>query len=121
VHTLSPALVDVDGKSFALATPGADGQVQFLTQILAAALGEQTPLEEALAEPRWRVVGDQVLLEQGMPDGAAEELVRGGESIAWQPAGAYLFGAACAAGVDSVEGTLFAAADPRRQAAATGI
>lgn len=121
VHTLSPALVDLGGTSFALATPGADGQVQFVAQILAAAIGEQTSIPEALAEPRWRVVGDEVQLERGLPEAAAEALARGGESVAWQPAGAQAFGAACVAGVDSAEGTVFAAADPRREAAATGV
>jgi gamma-glutamyltranspeptidase/glutathione hydrolase len=121
VHTLSPALVDLGRTSFALATPGADGQVQFVAQILAAAIGEQTSIAEALAEPRWRVVGNEVQLERGLPEAAAEELARGGESVAWKSAGAGAFGAACVAGVDSAEGTVFAAADPRREAAATGV
>jgi gamma-glutamyltranspeptidase/glutathione hydrolase len=121
VHTLSPVLVDLGSTSFALATPGADGQVQFVAQILAAAIGEQTSIAEALAEPRWRVVGEEVQLERGLPEAAAKELTRGGETVAWQPAGAPGFGAACVAGFDSAEGTVFAAADPRREAAATGV
>jgi gamma-glutamyltranspeptidase/glutathione hydrolase len=93
VHTLSPALVDLGGTSFALATPGADGQVQFLAQILAAAIGEQ-----ARPRRRWRT--------------------RAGASSVTR---CQAFGAACVAGVDSAEGTVFAAADLRREAAATGV
>lgn len=34
VHTLAPILVEAGDVTFALATPGADGQVQTLLQIL---------------------------------------------------------------------------------------
>lgn len=52
VHTFSPILLRTDRHLLALATPGADGQVQTLLQIIGALLDDDLGLQEALERPR---------------------------------------------------------------------
>jgi gamma-glutamyltranspeptidase/glutathione hydrolase len=54
VHTLAPALWRTGDHVTALATPGADGQVQTLLQILAMCEFEQMELADAVSALRWR-------------------------------------------------------------------
>jgi len=67
VHTLAPALVSTSEGVFALATPGADGQVQTLLQVLVAIQREQWDLAWAIARPRWRSENGALLIEQSHP------------------------------------------------------
>jgi gamma-glutamyltranspeptidase / glutathione hydrolase len=64
VHTLAPSLVSTSQGVFALATPGADGQVQTLLQVLVAIHREQLDLAQAIARPRWRSENGALLIEQ---------------------------------------------------------
>ena len=68
VHTLSPALFERDGRAVAIATPGADGQVQVLLQLLQALVDEDADPAEALERGRWRAVAGRVLLEEDLAD-----------------------------------------------------
>ena len=115
MHTLSPAIVEDGDRIFALATPGADGQVQFLAQLVEAVVGAGLPVGEALAAPRWRAVGEEAYLEAGFDTATAAELERRGHAVRWLPARDALFGAACVSGLDLGAGTVFAATDPRRE------
>ena len=63
VHTLAPAMVTTSQGVFALATPGADGQVQTLLQVLVAIHREQLDLARAIARPRWRSEDGALLIE----------------------------------------------------------
>lgn len=110
VHTLAPALLREGGATTALATPGADGQVQTLLQILAARRyrGEDWP--RALAASRWRSEDAKLLVEQGHP--ASNDLHARGHDVVSRVYGEDVFGAVVIAGVD-VEGP-FALADSRR-------
>ncbi|WP_133541857.1 gamma-glutamyltransferase [Microbacterium sp. BK668] len=110
VHTLAPALLRGGGATTALATPGADGQVQTLLQILAARRygGEDWP--QALAASRWRSEDAKLLVERGHPARAA--LHSRGHDVVSRAYGEDVFGAVVIAGVDG-EGP-FALADPRR-------
>jgi gamma-glutamyltranspeptidase/glutathione hydrolase len=113
VHTLSPSLVRDGERTFALATPGGDGQVQTLVQVIDAIAtdGERIPM--ALDRPRWRSSDAQLLIEDDYDAGVAAELERRGHELVRLPAGAATFGAAAVAGVD---GTPFAASDSRNGA-----
>ncbi|AZI56906.1 gamma-glutamyltransferase [Nakamurella antarctica] len=117
VHTLAPALLQrSDGSVLAMATPGADGQVQTLLQILVA-LGDGEPLGAAIAAPRWRSENNQLMIER-------DHLQRGdlgsrGHHLKELQPGNDLFGAVVAAGFS--DGKPFAAADWRRQVSAAGI
>ena len=115
VHTLSPLLVAETGRTYALCTPGADGQVQTLSQILAAVLLDGTPLSAALAAPRWRSVDGRLAVEAGYDPAVLEELARRGHEIVRAEPGVVDFGAAACAGIDFATGTTFAATDPRRE------
>jgi gamma-glutamyltranspeptidase/glutathione hydrolase len=68
VHTLAPALVEAPGGTTAIATPGADGQVQTLLQVLSRARFEGLPLDEAVTAPRWRSSASALHVEAAHPD-----------------------------------------------------
>ena len=111
VHTLAPALlVDRNGDPLALATPGADGQVQTLLQVLVRLCVEGTTLDDALAALRWRSENGRLLVERGHPASAGLTLL--GHFLDERHSGDPIFGAVVAAGLR--EGELIASADPRR-------
>jgi gamma-glutamyltranspeptidase/glutathione hydrolase len=64
VHTLAPILVRTGQGWLGLATPGADGQVQVLLQILVGLARQGLDLARAIDQPRWRSQGGQVLIER---------------------------------------------------------
>lgn len=111
VHTLAPAMVTRAGDATALSTPGADGQVQTLLQVLLAWGLRGDDLASAVSAPRWRSEGGRLLVEAGHP-GRADLAARGHEVIEL-PAGDVRFGAVTAAGVSS--GAPWALPDWRRQ------
>lgn len=110
VHTLAPALVEGPEAVVALSTPGADGQVQTLLQVLLGWAVEGRDLAEAVAAPRWRSEDGRLLVEAGHP--ARDDLARRGHDVVDTPAGDVRFGAVTAAGLQ--EGTPFALPDWRR-------
>ncbi|SOE91815.1 gamma-glutamyltransferase 2. Threonine peptidase. MEROPS family T03 [Burkholderia sp. D7] len=113
VHTLAPALVMAGDDTFALATPGADGQVQTLLQVITAAFRDGVDLARAIAKPRWRSEGGELLIEATHP--AAAELERLGHRLRHLPVGDTRFGAVvCAGHLDEVP---LAIADWRRETA----
>jgi gamma-glutamyltranspeptidase/glutathione hydrolase len=115
VHTLSPLLVAHGSRCFALCTPGADGQVQTLSQILAAVLLDGAALPDALAAPRFRAGDGRLAVEAGYDPSVCDELARRGHELVRPPAGGTQFGAAVCAGIDTDTGTTFACTDPRRE------
>lgn len=121
VHTLSPVIVEQDGRVFALATPGADAQVQTLVQLLDAIVAYDLPIPEALALPRWASVDSTLMLEATFSGELAATLRTVGHEIRREPAGSSVFGAACIAGRDKVRETLFAVTDPRRETWAASL
>src|SRR5262249_62083270 len=54
VHTLSPSLVSDERRAFALTTPGADGQVQTLLQLIDALVVGGEDLPRGRDRPRLR-------------------------------------------------------------------
>ena len=110
IHTLAPIVVEMDGKVVAMSTPGADGQVQTLLQILLDWLVCGRPLPEAVAAPRWRSENNRLLVESGHPE--REDLIRRGHDVVDVPAGDMRFGAITMAG--TWDGQPFALGDWRR-------
>ncbi len=110
VHTLAPALVLMDGGSFALATPGADGQVQTLLQVITAVFQSSVDLAQAIAQPRWRSEGGALLIEDRHP--GIDRLASLGHRIMRLPDGDARFGAVVCAGM--VDGAPIAVSDWRR-------
>jgi gamma-glutamyltranspeptidase / glutathione hydrolase len=113
-HTLSPMLLELDGRRLALATPGADGQVQTLVQLVRRLEAGGMGPSEALALPRWRAVGGRLAVEASFDASLREGLAALGHSIDMRPDGDMLFGAAALAGHGRDDGVV-AAADPRRE------
>ncbi|WP_203595426.1 gamma-glutamyltransferase [Salipiger sp. PrR002] len=111
VHTLAPALLTgPDGSVWALATPGADGQVQTLLQVLSRARLAGEDLAAAVAAPRWRSENGQLLIEESHPE--IEALRALGHALKVLPSGDLRFGAIVAAGMQG--GSPRALADWRR-------
>lgn len=111
VHTLAPILVETENSAFALATPGADGQVQTLLQILLSVFVGGADLAIAIDQPRWRSEDGRLLLEAGHQKG--EELTSRGHRVLGLPAGDTRFGGVVCAGIDRER--VFALSDWRRE------
>lgn len=115
VHTLSPAMARHQGQIVALCTPGADGQVQTLAQILTAVAVDGMSIPRALDQPRFRCGDGRLMIESDMnPEWQVELRARGHDVVGRTP-GDPIFGAAACAGLDLESGTVFAASDPRRE------
>jgi len=67
VHTLAPVLIETEHGCVALATPGADGQIQTLLQLLSAIFVEGADIASAIAQPRWRNENSRLLVESAHP------------------------------------------------------
>jgi gamma-glutamyltranspeptidase/glutathione hydrolase len=108
--------VDAGERSFAIATPGADGQVQTLTQLLDAILVEGLAFGAALDRRRWRTADGTLFVEEGADGGVLDALAARGHDVRMSASGDPSFGAAVIAGVEHRHGTPFAIADLRREA-----
>ena len=116
LHTLSPMLLEHDVHGvLAVATPGADGQVQILVQLARLLLDAGVPVDAALDVPRWRAVRGSVLCEEAFDAGVADGLAALGHAVERRPDGHPLFGAAAVAGLDARTGTVVCGTDPRRE------
>jgi gamma-glutamyltranspeptidase / glutathione hydrolase len=114
VHTLAPALLSTPQGVLALATPGADGQVQTLLQILVAVTRGKLDLAQAIARPRWRSENGALLIERS--HGGIDRLSALGHQVKPLADGDVRFGAiVCAGWIDDEP---VCAADWRRYTAA---
>jgi len=114
VHTLAPCMLATPRGMLALATPGADGQVQTLLQVLKGLQIEALDLATAIARPRWRSEDGGLLIEQSHPE--LESLLALGHRITRCADGDARFGAVVSAGYLDAEP--IAAADWRRETSA---
>lgn len=97
VHTLAPMMWVRPGDALAMATPGADGQIQTLLQILLKlALPQKSGLAGAIAAPRWRSEDGRLLLETS--HASRDELALKGHAIQIREDGASPFGGVVATG-----------------------
>ncbi|MBI1384990.1 MAG: gamma-glutamyltransferase [Rhizobiales bacterium] len=111
VHTLAPAMWVEAGRVTALATPGADGQIQTLLQILARSAHSGLALADSIAAPRWRSEGGSLLVERDHPEVGG--LTAAGHRVALRESGDMCFGGVVAAGYENKNP--FATSDWRRQ------
>jgi gamma-glutamyltranspeptidase/glutathione hydrolase len=111
IHTLAPAIVQADRSIIGLATPGADGQIQTLAQVLARILLLSEPLLAALDAPRWRSEDGRLLVEADHP--CKDLLAQRGHDVVPLSAGDSRFGGVVCAG--TMDDAPFAGADWRRE------
>ena len=111
VHTLAPAMVVTETDTLAFATPGADGQVQTLLQVITAIFRDGVDIAGAVSKPRWRSENGDVLIEAAHP--AQARLAQLGHRLRVLPDGDTRFGAVVCAG--QVGGAPVAVADWRRE------
>lgn len=116
VHTLAPAMLTSPEGALGIATPGADGQVQTLLQVLAARDIAGVPLPDAVGALRWRSQDGDLLIEEGHP--RADALADRGHRIVTVTPGADVFGAVVAAGTHPHP---YAVADWRRETDTRGV
>ena len=119
VHTLAPAIVEepAGGGVTAIATPGADGQVQTLLQVLARARFAGLPPAAAVTAPRWRSVASQLHVEASHP--GIDALRARGHDVVPVAEGDDLFGAVVSASWTA--GGVSAIGDWRRDVAVGGV
>jgi len=126
-HTLSPTLVLADDTVLAIGSPGSDGQVQTIFQVLVHLLEHGLTLQTAVEQPRWRSVTrghesnwphadrDELQVEARMPNRTIEGLQARGHPVVrlgkWGP-----IGSCQAVLLDAAQGVFQAAADPRSDA-----
>ena len=117
-HTLTPMLALRDGAfAFTLGTPGGDAQTQSLLQIVHNMLLFGMTPQQAIEAPRFRSHGGlRVSIEDRIGGGVREGLTSRGHALTVVPGWTATFGGAQMIRVDPRSGTLFAAADPRREA-----
>jgi gamma-glutamyltranspeptidase/glutathione hydrolase len=113
VHTLAPAMLGTPQGVLALATPGADGQVQTLLQVLMGLHGGMD-LANAIARPRWRSENGALLIEQR--HAGIDGLCARGHRVTPCADGDVRFGAVVSAGF--IDAEPIAAADWRRETSA---
>lgn len=111
VHTLAPMIFRKGKKVTALATPGADGQVQTLLQILAKIGAGDADLAAAIHAPRWRSEDGVLLVATEHPE--AEHLKSLGHQVVMRPDADLCFGGVVCAGFEA--GRPFAGSDWRRE------
>jgi gamma-glutamyltranspeptidase/glutathione hydrolase len=121
-HTLSPCMI-FKGKlpSMVLGTPGADGQTQTLTQVIANIIDFKANVQEAIESPRWRSnPGNNLLMEGRFPPDVIEGLQAKGHQVQLLPDWSAVCGGAQGIIIDREQGVLMGGADPRRGTYAIG-
>jgi gamma-glutamyltranspeptidase/glutathione hydrolase len=119
IHTLSPMILETPEAVIALASPGADAQVQVLAQVIDDVLARGTGIGAAIDSPRWRLHGDALQCEQGMSEERVADLEDVGHEVHHLPFGHMNFGAVTAAGF--ANNRPFSISDRRRSYAADAI
>jgi gamma-glutamyltranspeptidase/glutathione hydrolase len=118
VHTLAPVIVASSTTCVALATPGADAQVQVLSQVLDAVLHEGDTWDSALSRPRWRLEAGQLVIEDDADPDLITALKRWGHDVRIVARPDHAMGAVTIAGWSQAAGApqraCFAFADGRR-------
>jgi gamma-glutamyltranspeptidase / glutathione hydrolase len=127
-HTVSPAiLLDGDAPAMAIGTPGADGQVQTIYQVLVNMLDYGMNPQEAVEAPRWRSFVDgqdanwphacpnQLQVESRFRSTAIEGLQRRGHLVMRSP-GWGSIGSVQVIQIDADRGVFSVGSDPRRDA-----
>jgi gamma-glutamyltranspeptidase len=127
-HTVSPAiLLNADAPAMAIGTPGSDGQVQTIYQVLVNLLDYGLNPQEAVEAPRWRSFVDgqdanwphasanQLQVESRFPSTSIEGLQRRGHLVVRLP-GWGSIGSVQVIQIDHDRGVFSVGSDPRRDA-----
>jgi len=131
--TPNPSMVFRRGRLFMpFGTPGGDVQCQAMLQVFLNIVEFRMDPQEAVEVPRFATFNfpnsffphayNQGLLdvEKRIEDSTFNQLKEKGHRAEWWPAWAWKAGGVCAIVVDSVNGVLLGAADPRRESYALG-
>ncbi len=127
-HTVSPAiLLNGDQPAMAIGTPGSDGQVQTIYQVLVNMLDYGMNPQEAVEQPRWRSYVDgqdanwphssanHLQVESRIPNVAVEGLQSRGHQVL-RLTGWGSIGSVQVIGIDIERGVFSVGSDPRRDA-----
>ena len=119
IHTLSPMILETPEVVIALATPGADAQVQVLAQVIDDILAHGSDIGAAIDSPRWRLQDGDLLCEAGMAPERISSFEQVGHEVHPLPFGHMNFGAVAIAGF--ADDHPFSIADRRRSYSADAI
>ena len=119
IHTLSPMILETPEAVIALATPGADAQVQVLAQVIDDILAHGSDIGAAIDSPRWRLQDGYLLCEEGMDPERISSFEQVGHEVHPLPFGHMNFGAVAIAGF--ADDRPFSIADRRRSYSADAI
>jgi gamma-glutamyltranspeptidase/glutathione hydrolase len=111
IHTLAPIVIETKDACFAMSTPGADGQIQSLLQVLSGLIVEGADLATAIARPRWRSENSKLLVESRHTH--LQRLSAYGHDVVSVSDGDLRFGAIVCSGIQ--RGQPFCCADWRRE------
>lgn len=111
IHTLAPILIETKDACVAMSTPGADGQIQSLLQVLSGLFVEGADLATAIARPRWRSEDSKLLVESRHPH--LHHLSAYGHDVVSVNDGDLRFGAIVCSGIH--RGQPFCCSDWRRE------
>ncbi|MBI4391581.1 MAG: gamma-glutamyltransferase [candidate division NC10 bacterium] len=122
MHTLNPVLVfEGEAPVLAVGSPGAEGQVQILVQVLTAFLHGGADLQRVIEAPRWRNdVGVELLVESRIPRAVLAALAAKGHRVRRVGAWSQTMGGVQAIQVNGAAGLYLGGADPRREGYAIG-
>jgi gamma-glutamyltranspeptidase/glutathione hydrolase len=128
-HTVSPAIALEDGAPvMSIGTPGADGQVQTIYQVLVNIVDFGMNLQQAVEQPRWRSFVDgqdanwphrsanELRVEGRMPAAVIEGLQAHGHTVVRDLPWSGGVGSVQVIGRDPRTGVLSVGSDPRRDA-----
>jgi gamma-glutamyltranspeptidase/glutathione hydrolase len=118
LHTIIPALAMRDGRcELAFGVMGAHYQPMGHAQIITNLLDHGMDVQAAIDAPRAFFVGQQTIIERGLPASTAAGLAERGHQVAIAPAP---WGGAQAIRIDWQRGVLIGGSDPRKDGCALG-
>jgi gamma-glutamyltranspeptidase/glutathione hydrolase len=118
MHTIIPALAFSDGRcNMAFGVMGAHYQPMGHVQIVTNMIDHGMDVQAAIDAPRAFFVGDETVIERGLPASTAEGLSARGHdvAVAFSP-----WGGAQAIRIDWQRGVLIGGSDPRKDGCALG-
>ena len=121
LSSMSPTLVLKDGKPFlSFGSPGATRIITALSQILVNVIDHKMNLQEAINAPRIHCMTGEIFMESRIPKDVQQALINKGHKLSVRKEMDLYFGGAQGVMIDLKSGTLFGAADPRRDGMARG-
>jgi gamma-glutamyltranspeptidase/glutathione hydrolase len=121
LSSMSPTLVLKDGKPLlSFGSPGSTRIITALSQILVNVIDHKMNLQEAINAPRIHCMTGEIFMESRISKDVQQALINKGHKLSVRKEMDLYFGGAQGVMIDLKSGTLYGAADPRRDGMARG-